>query len=63
MILANCRVLEAVEAEGGIAAAAKRLHRVRSNVTTRSTNLEASLARSFSSVRKGALHLSWGSFS
>ena len=37
------QVFKAVVAEGGISAAAKKLHRVQSNITTRIQQLEASL--------------------
>ena len=43
MDLAAIRVFKAVVDEGGISAAAKKLHRVQSNVTTRIQQLEASL--------------------
>lgn len=43
MDLAALRVFKAVAEEGGVSAAARKLHRVQSNVTTRVQQLEASL--------------------
>lgn len=43
MDLAALRIFKAVAEEGGVSAAARKLHRVQSNVTTRVQQLEASL--------------------
>jgi DNA-binding transcriptional LysR family regulator len=43
MDFASLQVFRAVVEEGGITQAAKKLHRVQSNVTTRIQQLEASL--------------------
>jgi DNA-binding transcriptional LysR family regulator len=53
----DLRVFKAVVEEGGITAAAKRLHRVQSNVTTRIKHLEASLGAKLFMREKRRLHL------
>jgi len=58
MDFASLRVFKAVVEEGGITPAAKRLHRVQSNVTTRIQQLEASLGTKLFVREKGRLHLS-----
>jgi len=58
MDFADLRVFKAVVEEGGITAAAKRLHRVQSNVTTRIKHLEASLGAKLFIREKRRLHLS-----
>ena len=55
------QVFKAVADEGGISAAARKLHRVQSNVTTRIQQLEASLGAQLFVRAKGRLHLSRGS--
>ena len=51
MDFAALRVFTAVVDEGGISPAAKKLHRVQSNVTTRIQQLEASLGTQLSCAR------------
>ena len=58
MDFGDLRIFKAVVEEGGITAAAKRLHRVQSNVTTRIKHLEASLGAKLFIREKGRLHLS-----
>ncbi|MFZ5557777.1 MAG: LysR family transcriptional regulator [Pseudomonadota bacterium] len=58
MDFADLRVFKAVVDEGGISAAAKKLNRVQSNVTTRIRQLEASLGAELFVRRKRRLHLS-----
>lgn len=58
MDFGDLRVFKAVVEEGGITAAAKRLHRVQSNVTTRIKHLEASLGTKLFIREKQRLHLS-----
>ncbi|HYC46175.1 MAG TPA: LysR family transcriptional regulator [Burkholderiales bacterium] len=58
MDLAALRVFKTVVEEGGIVAAAKKLHRVQSNVTTRVKQLEASLGTNLFIRKKKRLHLS-----
>ena len=58
MDLAALRVFKAVVDEGGIGAAARRLHRVQSNVTTRIQQLEASLGARLFVREKRRLFLS-----
>ena len=58
MDFADLRIFKAVVEEGGITAAAKRLHRVQSNVTTRIKQLEASLGGKLFVRENGRLHLS-----
>lgn len=58
MDLAAIRVFKTVAESGGISAAAKKLHRVQSNVTTRIQRLEASLGKQLFVREKGRLHLS-----
>ena len=58
MDFGDLRIFKAVVEEGGITAAAKRLHRVQSNVTTRIKHLEASLGAKLCIREKGRLHLS-----
>ena len=58
MDFAALQVFKAVADTGGISAAAKRLHRVQSNVTTRIQQLEASLGAQLFVRDKGRLHLS-----
>jgi DNA-binding transcriptional LysR family regulator len=58
MDFAALQVFKTVAEAGGISAAAKRLHRVQSNVTTRIQSLEASLGRQLFIREKGRLHLS-----
>lgn len=43
MELSDLRIFKAVVEEGGILRAARKLHRVQSNITTRIKQLEASL--------------------
>lgn len=52
------QVFKAVADEGGISAAARKLHRVQSNVTTRIKQLEASLGAELFVRSGGRLHLS-----
>jgi len=58
MDFAALQVFQAVAKTGGISAAAKQLHRVQSNVTTRIQQLEASLGIQLFVRDKGRLHLS-----
>jgi DNA-binding transcriptional LysR family regulator len=58
MDLASLRVFKAVVDEGGITQAARKLHRVQSNVTTRIQQLEASLGTQLFVRDKRRLHLS-----
>jgi DNA-binding transcriptional LysR family regulator len=58
MDLASLRVFKAVVDEGGITQAARKLHRVQSNVTTRIQQLEASLGAQLFVRDKRRLHLS-----
>jgi DNA-binding transcriptional LysR family regulator len=58
MDFADLRIFKAVVEEGGITAAAKRLHRVQSNVTTRIQQLEASVGGKLFVRENGRLHLS-----
>lgn len=58
MDLTALRVFKAVVDEGGVIAAAKKLHRVQSNVTTRVKQLEASLGTNLFIRKKKRLHLS-----
>ncbi|HSD41188.1 MAG TPA: LysR substrate-binding domain-containing protein [Burkholderiales bacterium] len=58
MDFAALQVFKAVADEGGISAAARKLHRVQSNVTTRIQQLEASLGAQLFVRTKGRLHLS-----
>jgi DNA-binding transcriptional LysR family regulator len=58
MDFAALQVFKAVADEGGISAAARKLHRVQSNVTTRIQQLEASLGAQLFVRAKGRLHLS-----
>ncbi len=52
------QVFKAVADEGGVSAAARKLHRVQSNVTTRIKQLEASLGAELFVRSGGRLHLS-----
>jgi DNA-binding transcriptional LysR family regulator len=58
MDFAALQVFKTVVDEGGISAAAKKLHRVQSNVTTRIQQLEASLGTPLFVRQKRRLHLS-----
>src|SRR5687767_1124618 len=58
MDFAALQVFKAVVDEGGIGAAAKKLHRVQSNVTTRIQQLEASLGTKLFVREKRRLFLS-----
>jgi DNA-binding transcriptional LysR family regulator len=58
MDFSDLQVFKAVVEEGGITRAAKRLHRVQSNVTTRIQQLEASLGAKLFLREKQRLHLS-----
>src|SRR3954465_4317447 len=58
MDFASLLVFKAVVDEGGITQAAKKLHRVQSNVTTRIQQLEASLGAQLFVRRNRRLHLS-----
>ena len=58
MDFASLQVFKAVVDEGGITQAARKLHRVQSNVTTRIQQLEASLGAQLFVRRKRRLHLS-----
>lgn len=58
MDFSDLRVFKTVVEEGGITRAAKRLHRVQSNVTTRIQQLEASLGAKLFLREKRRLHLS-----
>ena len=58
MDFAALQVFKAVADEGGISAAAKKLHRVQSNVTTRIQQLEASLGTPLFVRQNRRLHLS-----
>jgi DNA-binding transcriptional LysR family regulator len=58
MDFSDLQVFKAVVEEGGITSAAKRLHRVQSNVTTRIQQLEASLGAKLFVREKRRLHLS-----
>ena len=58
MDFASLQVFKAVADEGGISRAARRLHRVQSNVTTRIQQLEASLGTQLFVREKRGLHLS-----
>lgn len=56
--LANLRIFVAVVEEGGILSAARKLHRVASNVTTRIQQLEASVGATLFYRHRQRLHLS-----
>jgi DNA-binding transcriptional LysR family regulator len=58
MDFGDLRVFKAVVEEGGITGAARRLHRVQSNITTRIQQLEASLGTKLFIREKRRLHLS-----
>jgi len=58
MDITDLRVFKAVVEEGGIIKAARRLHRVPSNVTTRVKQLEASLGVELFHRDRQRLHLS-----
>jgi len=58
MDFAALQVFKAVADEGGISSAARKLHRVQSNVTTRIQQLEASLGATLFVREKRRLHLS-----
>jgi DNA-binding transcriptional LysR family regulator len=58
MDFASLQVFKAVADEGGISPAARKLHRVQSNVTTRIQHLEASLGTQLFVREKRRLHLS-----
>ena len=58
MDFTDLQVFKAVVDEGGISPAAKKLHRVQSNVTTRIQQLEASLGAKLFVRKKRRLHLS-----
>jgi DNA-binding transcriptional LysR family regulator len=58
MDFTDLHIFKAVADEGGVSRAAKKLHRVQSNVTTRIKQLEASLGTSLFLRHKGRLHLS-----
>ena len=58
MDFSDLQVFKAVVEEGGITRAAKRLHRVQSNVTTRIQQLEASLGTKLFLRDKQRLHVS-----
>lgn len=58
MDFADLRVFRAVVDAGGVSAAAKKLHRVQSNVTTRIRQLEASLGAELFVRERRRLHLS-----
>jgi DNA-binding transcriptional LysR family regulator len=58
MDFSDLRIFKAVVEEGGITAAARRLHRVQSNVTTRIRQLEAAVGARLFIREKGRLHLS-----
>ncbi len=58
MDFASLQVFKAVVDEGGITQAARKLHRVQSNVTTRIQQLEASLGAQLFVREKRRLHLS-----
>src|SRR5438132_10084063 len=58
MDFAALQVFKAVVDEGGITPAARKLHRVQSNVTTRIQQLEASLGTKLFVRHKRRLHLS-----
>jgi DNA-binding transcriptional LysR family regulator len=58
MDFSDLRVFKTVVEEGGIGGAARRLHRVQSNITTRVQQLEASLGAKLFIREKGRLHLS-----
>jgi DNA-binding transcriptional LysR family regulator len=58
MDFASLQVFKAVADEGGISPAARKLHRVQSNVTTRIQQLEASLGAQLFVREKRRLHLS-----
>src|SRR5262245_27716847 len=58
MDFAALQVFKAVADEGGISSAARKLHRVQSNVTTRIQQLEASLGTTLFVREKRRLHLS-----
>jgi DNA-binding transcriptional LysR family regulator len=58
MDFGDLRVFKAVVEEGGISGAARRLHRVQSNITTRIQQLEASLGTRLFIREKRRLHLS-----
>jgi DNA-binding transcriptional LysR family regulator len=57
MDFASLQVFKAVADEGGISPAARKLHRVQSNVTTRIQHLEASLGAQLFVREKRRLHL------
>src|SRR5690242_16920434 len=58
MDFSDLRVFKAVVEEGSISGAARRLHRVQSNITTRIQQLEASLGTKLFIREKNRLHLS-----
>ena len=58
MELVDLRVFTTVVEEGGIAAAARKLHRVPSSVTTRVQHLEAALGVRLFVRERQRLHLS-----
>ena len=58
MDLATLRIFKAVVEEGGVGRAARKLHRVQSNVTTRIQQLEASLGTKLFVRERRRLHLS-----
>ena len=58
MDFGDLRVFKAVVEEGSVSGAARRLHRVQSNVTTRIQQLEASLGTKLFIREKNRLHLS-----
>jgi DNA-binding transcriptional LysR family regulator len=58
MDFASLQVFKTVVDEGGISPAARKLHRVQSNVTTRIQQLEASLGTQLFVREKRRLHLS-----
>jgi len=58
MDLADLQIFKAVVDEGGIVHAARKLHRVQSNITTRIKQLEASLGTALFYRSKQRLHLS-----
>ena len=58
MELADLQHLPAVAQEGGIVQAARKLHRVQSNVTTRVKQLEASVGAQLFYRDRQRLHLS-----
>jgi DNA-binding transcriptional LysR family regulator len=58
MDFSDLRVFKAVVEEGSVSGAARRLHRVQSNITTRIQQLEASVGTKLFVREKGRLHLS-----